>query len=189
MPQPDLLHRARSAVMVGRAITDALKAAQKPITASLWGNGPGITFVPQVLPHIFGDGRALFYFGTINSRPAYWLVRGDSRWTCDMDYGPEAPDGCKDFRDNIDEVLSSLEDEFGRAENGHDFIYGADGKPHDPETGKFLPWRTITYPVVNYGGGSYWGREDWPDLPGVEFAPHPFHPDVRIIATLEASHG
>lgn len=187
----DLLTRAREAVTVEEEcdpITAALRAAQKPRTDYLWTPSHTITFTPRVLTEIFGDGRALFYFGTLNSRPAYWLVRGDSRWTCDLDWGADPPDGAEDFRDHDEEILCALEEEFGSAESGEDYLYNRAGRPYHPETGQFLSQEEINYPTVNTGGGWHWGREDWPDMPGVQFVPHPLHPDVRLIALLEAGN-
>ncbi len=163
-------------------VTELLRAAQRPPNRYLWVPSDAITFTPSVCSEVFGDGRALFAFGTINSRPAYWIVRGDSKWTCGYDYGADASDGSPDIGEFSDDILEALEDEFGSAECGYDFDYNASGRPIHCETKRFLPESSIRYPHVNYGGGCHWGRLDWPDLAGVNLVPHPLHPRVRILA-------
>ena len=166
-------------------ITESLRAAQKPLERYLWVPADAITFTPHVLSKTYGDGRALFGVGTINSRPAFWIVRGDSSWTSGMDYGEDAPEGAPDFGDIWDEIICDLEEEFGRAECGTDYewdgdtiVEWSDGAP----TGDTLTEADISFPTVNYGGGGHWFRLDWPDLEGLGFTPHPLHPRVRLLA-------
>lgn len=171
------------------AITVALISAQVEETTHLWAPFDAITFTPHVLNEIFGDGRALFAFGTLNSRPAYWIVRADSSWTSDSDYGEEPPEDAINFADKSEEILCALEEEFGRASCGCEYEYNSAGRPYDPETGRLLSRSEIEYPVVNTGGGWHWGRLDWPDLPGIDFVPHPLHPRVRILAASPTASG
>lgn len=159
-------------------IHEALKAAQKPLTRHLWAPADAITFTPRVSNSIYGDGRALFAFGTINSRPAYWIIRGCSTWTIDMDR--TAPDNSVNIVEFIDEILSDLESEFGSADDEGYEWYG--NRLRSTETGRFMSYADISYPVVNYGCGCHWGRLDWPDLPRVKLEPHPFDRSYTILA-------
>lgn len=160
------------------AITEKLIGAQHPVRDWLWIEKDAITFTPQVLHEKFGDGRALFKLASINSRPAYWIIRGDSSWSV-LDY--DAPGDAVDFGEQTDEISFALEDEFGRANCGEDFHWEGD-KIIDEETGEELTESDISYPVVNWGGGCSWCRMDWPDLEGVELMPHPFNQRYRILA-------
>lgn len=162
-------------------VSAALQSTQVPISRYLWVPADAIIFTPQVLDEPLGDGRALFAFGTINSRPAYWIVRGDSSWSVESDYGEMAPDETIDFGERSEEVLCALEEQFGRAGWPEEYEYNSVGKPYDVETGRLIAWSDITYPVVNTGGGWHWGRLDWPDLADHEFVAHPLHPTVRLL--------
>ena len=91
-----------------------LKAAVEVETTNyLWVPADAITFVPPVLSTVYGDGRALFTISTINDRPAYWIVRGDSGWQV-QDY--HAPDDAPDFGDFTDDILTDLPERFIAAE-------------------------------------------------------------------------
>lgn len=163
------------------AITRALIAHQTPVTAHLWTPSDAVTFTPAVLDHVFGDGRALFRVTTINSRPRWWLVRGDSGWSEDRD-GPEGTTEAERdlFIDHVDDVVQAIADEFGGLPNMEDendaeaYVDHATGKPFDPAD--------LVYPQIDDRTGTFWQRIDWPDLPGVAFAPHPFDRTVRILA-------
>lgn len=61
------------------------RAIEKRKCAYLWTPADAITFVPRVLPTIYGDGRALFTIATINQRPAYWVIRACSTWGSGLD--------------------------------------------------------------------------------------------------------
>ena len=168
--------------IASKHVTELLVSAQVPLRHYLWVPKDAITFTPHVLSYVFGDGRALFAFGTINSRPAYWIVRGDSSWTVEYDNGAEPSDNALEFGDISEEVLWELESEFGSASLGHDFEYNSAGSPYCPETGRLISEADIRYPRVNTGGGWHWCRLDWPDLPGIELVPHFLHPEVRVLA-------
>lgn len=62
-----------------------VKAIERRDRAYLWTPADAISFTPRVLPHIYGDGRALFALATINQRPRYWVIRACSTWGCGMD--------------------------------------------------------------------------------------------------------
>lgn len=153
---------------MGSPITEALRAAQKPVRTWLWVEADAFTFTPVVVTEAFGDGRALFRVTTIDNRPRWWVVRGCSTWQV-SDY--DAPDEAPEFIDQVDDILSAIEEEFGSTDcyerNRH-------GVWIDPETKQLLPRECTAYPVINSSGGCSWSRMDWPDLPGVTLAPHPF---------------
>jgi len=62
--------------MTQEQINKYLQLQQEETTASLWGDE--VTFKPYLLEKIFGDGMKLIYFGTLDDRPYWWLVRVDS---------------------------------------------------------------------------------------------------------------
>jgi hypothetical protein len=160
-------------------VHEALKAEQKPLTRHLWVPADAITFTPQVANSIYGDGRALFGIGTINSRPAYWILRGCSTWTIDFDRN--APDGAVNLAEFIDDILNDLEGEFGSADDEPYEWTG--GRLRSVETKRFISEAAISYPVVNYGCGCHWFRLNWPELPRVNLEQHPFDRSTNILAS------
>lgn len=160
-----------------------LQALQLPITAHLWVPADAITFTPHVLSKVYGDGRALFYVGTINSRPAYWIIRGCSTWMVHSDY--DAPDGSVDVADMIDDIMNDLEEEFGRAESDVDYEWDDEDRivdlNADVDGPRFMSVADISYPTVDYGGGAHWGRADWPNEIDQPLVDHPFTRRYRIL--------
>lgn len=136
----------------------------------LWTEADAITFTPPLSSTIYGDGRALFAITTINNRPAYWIIRGDSGWSCD---DLMAPDDVPEFGDFIDEILTDLEGEFGRARCGYSGanLYlppeerGCDCEDcSDPEVAE--------WPMVDAEVGCSWRRLWWPA--SFDLVPHPW---------------
>jgi hypothetical protein len=84
--------------------------------------------------------------------------------------------------DVIDEIITELEDAFGRAELGVNFNWNKRGQPYDPETGRLIPKDWIQFPAVNYGCGSSWAREKWPKELGMSLVPHPFDRNANLLA-------
>lgn len=157
-----------------------LQAFQKPLTRHLWTPADAITFTPQVSGTVYGDGLALFGIGTINSRPAYWIIRGCSSWAIGRDM--LAPCDAAEIVEHIDEITFDLEAEFGRAECGETFDWVENSnRIRDRETGRFISYSEISYPVFNYGGGCHWFRMDWPQLSGVKLVTHPFDGRTKIV--------
>lgn len=160
-----------------------LKAAiEVPTTRCLWIPADAITFTPRVLTKVYGDGRALFTLSTINNRPAYWVIRGDSGWDC-AESG--APDDAPDFRDFTDEILTDLEEEFGNARCGYS---GANLYLQPDERGCDCEQCTDStiaeWPEVDGDGGCSWGRMDWPD--GFQVIEHPWARAWNLLApTIE----
>lgn len=143
-------------------ITVFLQRRQKTRAISLWVKGDSRPFRPRVSNTVYGDGRALFYFGTCMDRPYWWLVRGDSTWTTSSDEadGPGLP-----FSYMTDRILTDLECEFGNA-------WDDDGRERK---------RRLRYPAIVTEGGCHWGREDWPAMRGVTLEPHPLDPHFQIL--------
>ena len=70
-----LAERAGEADVIQQRLVKAIERRER---AYLWTPADTISFIPRVLPTVYGDGRALFALATINQRPAYW-VRGRQR--------------------------------------------------------------------------------------------------------------
>jgi hypothetical protein len=148
-----------------------------PTTSYLWVPADAVTFTPRVLPIIYGDGRALFTIGTLNQRPRYWVIRGDSRWTTYGDSIPydEAPEPVE-FVELIDYILPDMEERFGRAQCGYCgqslSMYSADDLPHcDRESCDAADTLEAgcDWPAVDDNGGCHWSRMDWPaDIAAIE---------------------
>jgi hypothetical protein len=160
-----------------------LKAAiEIETTAHLWTPSGAITFTPYLMNTIYGDGRALFYVGTINQRPRYWVIRGDSGWDCGNDY-PGREDDEFYIGEFIEEIITHLEEELGTARCGY---CGQSLSMYSPEE-----WREANppvcdqegceaqedldagcaWPAVDDNGGCHWGRKKWPE--GFEATSHP----------------
>lgn len=153
--------------------------------AYLWVPSDAIEFVPRVLPVIYGDGRALFTMGTINQRPAYWIIRGCSTWGSGSDrddsVGP-------DFAELTDDMLTALEEAFGRGTCGYsgsslfhpreDRIQWCSCEECDEET-------VAVWPEVNGNDGCHWSRIDWPS--GFETVPNPLSQRGNLLAQNKAS--
>jgi len=164
-------------------------AVQREESAYLWTPSDAIRFTPYVLPMIYGDGRALFTLATINQRPAYWVIRGCSSWGCGSDRddatGP-------DFGELTDDLLTDLEDAFGRGTCGYS---GASlFHPHAER----IQWcqceecddeeNLAEWPMVDDRGGCSWSRGDWP--PGFDVIPNPLSRRGNLLAeTVPAVHG
>lgn len=161
-------------------ITALLKAAQSPVKRWLWTEANAVTFTPEVVDEALGDGRALFKVTTIHNRPRYWLVRGCSSWSCDE---AGAPDDAPEMCDAIDDVEDAIAGQFGsmshyeRDENG-DWV---------DEDGEKLEDGFDDYPTINPADGRMWERIDWPELPGVALAKHPFSNETILAETTPAA--
>lgn len=77
---------------------------QQPRSISLWGSVAQTDFVPEICSEFDGDGQQLIYFGTVNQRRRYWLMRIDSKHDIESE----------EFSDRIEElVIQPLCEEFG----------------------------------------------------------------------------
>lgn len=118
-----------------------------PTKRHLWVPADAITFVPALCDTIFGDGRALWYLATCNSRPAFYIVRGHSEWEESNWYsGPRHT-----FGEMVDHVYDALENQFGSAT--------LDYEEDDPDRllDGFNPW-----PALDRENGCGWAVQHWP---------------------------
>lgn len=148
-------------------------AIERRQRAHLWVPADAISFVPRVLPLIYGDGRALFAIATINQRPAYWVIRACSTWGSGSDR-KDAPG--PDFAEMADDILTALEEAFGNgrcAYSGNSLFWPKrerlrNCKCEDCQVGPMARW-----PMVDGDGGCSWSRIDWPE--GFETEANPLH--------------
>jgi hypothetical protein len=82
---------------------------ERPFLGTLWTEGDSGILTPYVCECTFGDGQKLIRISTINQRPNYHVVRVDSRWKTSSWADGEV------ISDHIDEILSAIEEECGRA--------------------------------------------------------------------------
>lgn len=139
------------------------KAIEKRERAYLWTPADAIVFVPRLLPKFYGDGRALFSLATINQRPAYWIIRGDSGWGSGLD-DEDAPG--PDFAELTDDLLTALENAFGNGRcgySGNSLFWPKRERIKQCQceecTDSYGPAR---WPMVDGSGGCSWSRMDWP---------------------------
>lgn len=143
--------------------TKLRRAIEKRERAYLWTPSDAITFVPRVLPTIFGDGRALFTIATINQRPAYWVIRVCSTWGSGMDRedstGP-------DFAEMTDDIMTELEEAFGRGRcgySGNSLFWPKKERLRNCQCEECEDrYSRARWPMVDDEGGCSWSRIDWP---------------------------
>lgn len=158
------------------------RAVEKRERAYLWVPSDAITFVPRLLPTIYGDGRALFTLATINQRPAYWIIRACSTWGCgdDRENSPGP-----DFVEMADDILFALEDAFGDGRcgySGNSLFFPKkerieDCQCEDCSDGSYI----ARWPMVDGYGGCSWSRMDWPR--GFATVAHPLTWRGNLLAT------
>lgn len=148
------------------------RAVERRERAYLWTPADSITFVPRVLPKVYGDGRALFTIATINQRPAYWIIRACSSWGSGFDR--EDSSG-PDFAEMTDDILTDLEEAFGNGRCGYSGNSLFQPKKYRTQScqcedcvdGRFR----ARWPMVDGSGGCSWSRMDWPE--GFRTVPNP----------------
>jgi hypothetical protein len=130
----------------------------------LWVPGDTPNFKPALCDKIFGDGRALFMLTTINLRPCYYVIRCDSQWASGSDTNspwPEIPEN--DFCEHVDEIVETLERQFGRGRCGYS---GSSLYVPSAERGcdceECADEYVAEWPVLDDYGGCSWGRMRWP---------------------------
>lgn len=116
-----------------------LEQEQKETEATLWGMT--VKFKPHLLEKVFGDGMKLIYFGTLDNRPYWWLVRVDSH---------ADDNGWEDF--NEEEIYEAIEDECGCYEINEDAEVDEDG--YDEFGTKCIEGY---YPQINSDSSAHWG--------------------------------
>jgi hypothetical protein len=109
--------------------------------AYLWGQKYFIT--PRLVDEAFGDGQTLIHLTPLNTRPNYYVVRVDSRWG-------ESAEGLNDeFRDTLDDIYESIEDQYGRA------IWWDEEDEDEDDREQF--------PAFDDECGTCWGEMEWPE--------------------------
>jgi hypothetical protein len=137
----------------------------------VWTPDDAINFKPALCCTVYGDGRALFGLTTMNLRPAYYVIRGDSSWTTAFDCS--APYEAPDFAEFTDEILTALEDEFGDGRcgySGSSLYVRREDRGCDCEDCQDLS--TAQWPMIDAEGGFSWWRLKWPA--GFPTVPHPW---------------
>ena len=112
-----------------------------PTTKYLTVPEDAITFTPMLANVVYGDGRELFAFTTLNDRPAFWAVRGDSSWRTKLETRPGT-----DITEFVEIITENLRREFGDAE--------PEGKDDEPLDANDQP----EYPEIDLRGGYSWWR-------------------------------
>lgn len=157
------------------------RAVEKRQRAYLWVPSNAITFVPRLLPTVYGDGRALFQIATINQRPAYWIIRACSTWGSDLDCDDASG---PDFAEMTDEIMTDLEDAFGRGRCGYSgnslFRPKKDRVRHCQCEECADRYATARWPMVDDDGGCSWSRVDWPQ--GFDTVPNPLSWEGDLLA-------
>lgn len=110
-----------------KEVEQYIKEATSEKIETLWGSE--LTFSPVMVDEIIGDGLQFLYWGTIDQRPYYWILRIDSKTDIDAD----------DFNTQ-DELLLMVTDQFG------EYDPYDEGKEDEP-----------TYPTVINTMGTHWG--------------------------------
>lgn len=132
--------------VLGLSLQQWIELETKEQKGTFWGSP--FSFKPLIAETILGDGRQLVYFGTIDQRPYYWLIRIDSKTDIESN----------DF--DIEHLLDPLEDEFGtvpdpawldeeefnEAKANHKLQEYDDFEDYDS---------SCQYPKIYYGGGHY----------------------------------
>jgi len=157
-------------------------AIERERQAYLWSPSDTITFTPRVLSRTFGDGAALFGISTINQRPAYWVVRGCSTWSCN-----DFAEGGPEFAEFTDEILTELEAEFGNgrcAYSGISLFYPREERIQDCQCEECDDDFVAEWPMVDGAGGCSWWRIDWPA--GFEVEQHPLARRGNVLITRQA---
>lgn len=169
----------RSALASRHASGDAIHSVLRRVLerrrrACLWTPADTISFVPRVLPIIYGDGRALFALTTINQRPAYWIIRGSSTWGCDC--AREYTQG-PNFAEFADAILTDLESAFGDGRcgySGNSLFFSKRERLKSCRCEQCAEEPVARWPMVDGDGGCSWRRMNWPK--GFPTVPNPLNP-------------
>jgi len=160
------------------------RAIEKRERAYLWVPEQAITFVPRVLPKIYGDGRALFAIATINQRPAYWVIRACSTWGSGFDRDDSTG---PDFAEMTDDILTDLEEAFGNGRcgySGNSLFWPKRERMRNCQCEECTDrYATARWPMVDGYGGCSWGRIDWPA--GFQTVPNPLSRMGNLLAIDE----
>ncbi|MCW1839483.1 hypothetical protein [Prosthecomicrobium hirschii] len=178
---PDAVRRDGSDDPVHKKLCRAIERRQR---SYLWTPADAISFVPRVLPIIYGDGRALFTLATTNQRPAYWVIRACSTWWCGLDTGSDAGPNFGDFTDDI---LTDLEEAFGSGRcgySGNSLFWPKRDRILNCQCEECTDRYVARWPMVDGEGGCSWSRINWPA--GFETVLNPLSKWIgNLLATTE----
>lgn len=134
--------RVNARLVAGLTLNQWIEQETTPRKISLWGDVVEENFVPELCPIKEGNGQQLIYFGTLDQRPYYWLMRISSKHDInDPDFDVE------------EIVINALEESFGRAEPSiceEDFIPDDEYETYDEY------FEASNYPRVDVSG-YHWG--------------------------------
>jgi len=136
-------------------------AIEVPFLGSLWTRGDRGMLTPYVCQCSFGDGLTLVKIATINQRPNYHVVRVDSRWRDNNEPGSEY------LGEHIDQILSAIEEECGRARcgySGNSLSYPRKERIKDCQCEECDDHRISAWPELDDDGGCSWGYLSWDSL-------------------------
>lgn len=124
---------------------------EMPEMASLWGQAQLVH--PVLIDQVFGDGLQLIGFTTLNSRPAYYVLRGHSGWELNNQKWCAADP----ILDHICEIYEAIEAEWGNAYCGecnerydNNECSGCEG----------IPESDGAFPALDAEGGCSWFAYD-----------------------------
>lgn len=116
------------------------EAIERPRMVRFWGVDQLCS--PKVVDHVWGDGQKLAYLMPLNTRPNYYVLQMDSKWTSDdMWESGESGD------ELLEEALSEIGCQFGEITDE----WAQELPDDDPELG---------WPVLRCDCGSEWGEYD-----------------------------
>lgn len=124
--------------MTQEQIDQYLKYQCEETEAELWGES--VKFKPYLLERIFGDGMKLIYFGTLDDRPYWWLVRVDSNAKIEDPYEFDS-----------EEIYEAIEEECGGWVPDYNAEVDEDGYDEFGECHKG------EYPMIISDSSSHWG--------------------------------
>jgi hypothetical protein len=126
-------------------------------TTSLWGSEHKIT--PLLVTEVFGDGRALFAIIPLNTRPNYYVVRGDSSGK-GMSTNETA--------DWIEKIRDAIEEDYSEISREREFLIENGVAEEDADLANYP--NEMGWPVLNGDAGVSWSEIDWPVLAELEQA-------------------
>lgn len=129
-------------MMTNEQIEKILENEQQEVTPTLWGNEYP-SFKPYLVEKIYGDGMCLIYFGTLEDRPYWWLVRVDSSYLTDNEEYIES--FIDEYGNSFTEVIhTQIEDECGCIDE-YDEEYDEENLPPYPAITR---WTSEHYGLV-----------------------------------------
>ena len=119
-------------------IKKLIEYEQEEIEPELWGQKYP-KFKPYLLEKKFGDGKLLMYFGNLDDRPYWWLVRGNSKWDIN-----EVPD---------EDIYCAIEEECGGWIPDYDEELEVDEDGYD----EYGECHMGDYPMIISDSSAHWG--------------------------------